>query len=208
LQGGALAGSSGSGAQGGSSGSGSQGGGSLGGSQGGGQGGAGGQSAAGVMVGNSAGQDAGARVSGSVQNPVVTLGKGIEAKTPIPLPDDPCRQKADGWYKPNWQVDSYAAVWRHMVRLNASYDLFEDIRAGTYKDPVVSVTLRSDGSVDNITFNRSSGRPEIDSAVRRVVQMLAPFQPFPRELAEECDVIEFPSIWSLNRGVRLTWRGQ
>ena len=44
-----------------------------------------------------------------------------------------------------------------------------------------------DGSVDSIVINQSSGVPEIDAAVVRIVQALSPYAPFPRDLAAEVE---------------------
>jgi chemotaxis protein histidine kinase CheA len=125
-----------------------------------------------------------------------------------PLADDICHQKATGWYKPDVQVDLYATVWRHTVSWEGDFDLLQDAKTGSYENPVVSVTIRSDGNVENVTFNKSSGRPEIDGAVRRVIHSLAPYSPFSRELSVDCQVVEFPSVWTFNRALRVTWRGQ
>jgi TolA protein len=122
--------------------------------------------------------------------------------------DDICRQKAAGWYKSDIQVELYAAVWRDTIKMKAPFDLLQAAKAGPYENPLVTVGIRSDGSVDSVTFNKSSGRTEIDEAVRRIIDMLAPYRPFPRELEADCNVVEFPSIWSFDRAVRLNWRGR
>jgi TonB family protein len=70
-------------------------------------------------------------------------------------------------------------------------------------DPLVSVTLRSDGSVDDVTILRSSGRPDIDEAVRRVVQMNARYSVFPPNVAANYDVVEIRRIWSFAGGLKL-----
>jgi outer membrane biosynthesis protein TonB len=45
--------------------------------------------------------------------------------------------------------------------------------------------------------------PEIDAAVRRIVQSLAPYPPFPQALARDYDVIEIRRTWSFDVAVRL-----
>jgi TolA protein len=122
--------------------------------------------------------------------------------------NDLCRQKAEGWYRSDIQVDIYAAAWRTMVRTNAPFEPLQAAKTAAYENPTVTVAIHSDGSVDSVTFNRSSGIPELDDAIRSAIEKLAPYDPFPPQLEADCDVIEFPSIWSINRGLRLTWRGQ
>jgi TonB family protein len=72
-----------------------------------------------------------------------------------------------------------------------------------HTDALVTVALRSNGTVEAVTFNRSSGVAQIDEAIRRVVQSLAPYQAFPPELAREYDVIEIRRAWTFDSAIRL-----
>jgi hypothetical protein len=158
-----------------------------------------------------------ARLADTDHNPAAKAPSGKTdarpaGRTAVPLPaappDNVCRQSGRQWSRPNLQVATYAAVWRHGIRQNAPFDLLQGAKSGPYDNPVVTVAVRSDGSVEAVTFNRSSGVEKIDDAVRRIIETLAPYGPFPRELEMDCDVIEIPSIWSFDRALRLTWRGQ
>jgi TonB family protein len=68
---------------------------------------------------------------------------------------------------------------------------------------IVTVALRSDGSVEGVTINRSSGAPEIDRAIQTIVMALSPYPPFPRDLAMDYDVIEIRRVWTFDNAVRL-----
>ncbi|HNU12775.1 MAG TPA: TonB family protein, partial [Rubrivivax sp.] len=61
----------------------------------------------------------------------------------------------------------------------------------------------SDGSVESVTFVVGSGVPEVDEAVRRIVQALTPFPPFAPALARELDVVEIRRTWQFDSAVRL-----
>ncbi len=69
--------------------------------------------------------------------------------------------------------------------------------------PLVTVAIGRDGSVESVTFVVSSGVPEIDEAVRQIIQSQAPYRPFPPALAGEFDVIEIRRTWHLDTAVRL-----
>jgi TonB family protein len=97
----------------------------------------------------------------------------------------------------------YAEKWRQNVELNAAFDLLKQAKTGPYENPVVTVALRSDGTVEGVTINRSSGLAEIDNAVRRIVMLLAPYAPFPGDLAMDIDVLEIRRVWSFDSAVRL-----
>jgi len=68
---------------------------------------------------------------------------------------------------------------------------------------MVTVAVRSDGSVESMTFVVSSGVAEIDKAIRRVVESQRPYPAFPPALAREFDVIEIRRTWYFDSAVRL-----
>jgi TonB family protein len=70
-------------------------------------------------------------------------------------------------------------------------------------DPVVSVAVRSDGSVEDVMIVRSSGHSELDAAVRRIVRLNARYAVFPPNVAARYDVIEIRRIWTFAEGLRL-----
>jgi TonB family protein len=68
-----------------------------------------------------------------------------------------------------------------------------------HTDPVVSIAIRSDGSVEDVTILRSSGRPDIDELVRRIVRLNARYSAFPANVAANYDVIELRRVWTFRR---------
>ena len=72
-----------------------------------------------------------------------------------------------------------------------------------HTDPVVTVAIRSDGSVESVTFGQSSGVPAIDEAIRRIVDSQKPYQVFPPALTREYDVIEIRRTWYFDMAIRL-----
>jgi TonB family protein len=68
---------------------------------------------------------------------------------------------------------------------------------------MVTVAIRSDGSVESVTFVVSSGVAELDEAIRRVVQNQMPYQRFSPALAREYDVIEIRRTWQFDVAIRL-----
>ena len=70
-------------------------------------------------------------------------------------------------------------------------------------DPLVSVSLRSDGSIDEVTILRSSGRPDMDEAAHRFVRLNARYSAFPPNVAARFDVIEIRRVWAFADGLKL-----
>jgi outer membrane biosynthesis protein TonB len=54
-----------------------------------------------------------------------------------------------------------------------------------------------------VEFVRPSGLPELDEAIRRVVQSLRPFPAFSPALARDYDVIEIRRTWTFDMAIRL-----
>ena len=99
---------------------------------------------------------------------------------------------------------AYAEAWARKIQLSApSFEMVRELAKQPYVDPVVTVAVRSDGSVESVNFVRSSGVPAIDEAIKRIVQGLANYPPFPPMLAREYDVIEIRRSWHFDMAIRL-----
>ena len=72
-----------------------------------------------------------------------------------------------------------------------------------HTNPIVTVAIRSDGTVESVIFVRSSGVAAIDEAVTLIVRSQANYQAFPPGLAREFDVIEIRRTWHFDIAVRL-----
>ena len=82
-------------------------------------------------------------------------------------------------------------------------DMVREAAKQPHTDPLVTVAIRSNGSVESVTFVRSSGVAAIDEAIRRIVDSQTPYQAFPPSLAREYDVIEIRRTWHFDVAVRL-----
>ena len=97
----------------------------------------------------------------------------------------------------------YAEAWARKIQLNPTMDAIRDLLRQPHTDPLVTVAIRADGTVESISFTRSSGVPAIDDAVRRIVEGQANYPAFPPALAREYDVIEIRRTWHFDTAVRL-----
>jgi hypothetical protein len=96
-------------------------------------------------------------------------------------------------------VDSFRQKIERNGALNYSSLSSQRVRI----DPLVSVAIRSDGSVDEVTIVRSSGRADTDEAVRRIVRVNARYSIFPPNVAVRYDVIEIRRIWRFDEQLKL-----
>jgi outer membrane biosynthesis protein TonB len=113
------------------------------------------------------------------------------------------RGRLFGRTDPNAELVLYAEAWARKIQLNTSADMFAEAVKRPHNDPLVIVALRRDGSVESVTFVLSSGVPDIDESIRRIVQSHVPYQAFPPGLARDYDVIEIRRTWYFDMAVRL-----
>lgn len=71
-----------------------------------------------------------------------------------------------------------------------------------YGSLVVTVAIKSDGSLEAVEINRSSGQRILDEAARRIVHLAAPFAPFPPEIARDTDILHITRTWLFTRSDR------
>ena len=113
------------------------------------------------------------------------------------------RYRLWGRTDPNAELILYAEAWSRKIQLNMTFDMVREAAMQPHTDPLVTVAIRSDGSVESVTFVKSSGAAALDEAIRRVVQSQAPYQAFPPGLAREFDVIEIRRTWYFDVAIRL-----
>ena len=66
------------------------------------------------------------------------------------------------------------------------------------------VSILPDGSVERIRILQSSGQSILDQSALEIVQLAAPFQPFPDELKKTVDVLEIIRTWRFHERTGLT----
>ncbi|MGL6111993.1 MAG: hypothetical protein ACRC2B_18020 [Rubrivivax sp.] len=103
----------------------------------------------------------------------------------------------------NAELVLYAEAWARKIQLNMTFDIVRDAVKRPHTAPLVTVAIRSDGSVESVTFVLTSGVVEIDDAIRRVVQSQLPYQAFSPALARDFDVIEIRRTWHFDTAIRL-----
>ena len=103
----------------------------------------------------------------------------------------------------NAEIIQYAEAFSRKIQLNMTIEMVREAAKERHNDPLVTVAIRSDGSVESLTFIRSSGVAAIDEAIRRIVASQEPYPTFPPALAREYDVIEIRRSWHFDVAVRL-----
>ena len=103
----------------------------------------------------------------------------------------------------NAELVKYAEAVSRKIHFNSASDAVFALAKQAHNPPMVTVAIRSDGSVESVSFVASSGVPAIDDAIRRIVQSQAPYPPFPPGLTRDYDVLEIRRTWHIDTAIRL-----
>ena len=104
---------------------------------------------------------------------------------------------------PNAELVQYAEAWARKIQFNTPVETVREVAKRPHTNPMVTVAIRSDGSVESVTFVLSSGVAEVDEAIRRIIEGQTPYRTFSPGLAREYDVVEIRRTWYFDDGVRL-----
>lgn len=100
---------------------------------------------------------------------------------------------------------AYMEAWRAKVVRVGNLNYPEQARKQRLSGSLVlDVALRRDGTIDEITIRRSSGVKVLDDAAIRIVELSAPFSPFPQHIKDETDILHIMRTWQFlnKRGFR------
>lgn len=67
----------------------------------------------------------------------------------------------------------------------------------------LTVSIKSDGTVENVELNRSSGQKILDTAALRIVKLAAPYAPFPTDIRRDTDILSITRTWIFTRSDQL-----
>jgi len=76
-------------------------------------------------------------------------------------------------------------------------------REGISGSLMMDVALNADGTIHDINILRPSGEPVIDEAARRIVNLAAPYAPFPPEILENTDILHITRTWEFSTSNQL-----
>ncbi len=68
----------------------------------------------------------------------------------------------------------------------------------------LTVSIKTDGTVENIEINRSSGQKILDEAALRIVRLGAPYSAFPADISRDTDVLSITRTWTFTRSDQFT----
>jgi protein TonB len=98
-------------------------------------------------------------------------------------------------------VAVYLDAWKRKVERVGTLNFPNQARRrGMSGSPVVEVALAADGRLIEVRVRKSSGHAELDRATVDILKLAAPFEPFPRDLAAQRDLLRFAYEWQFVGG--------
>ena len=67
----------------------------------------------------------------------------------------------------------------------------------------LTVSIRSNGTVESVEVSKSSGQRILDAAAVRIVKLAAPYAPFPEDIRKETDILSIVRTWSFTSNDQL-----
>ncbi len=113
------------------------------------------------------------------------------------------RRKEIGARTEEFAAAQYLEDWRQKVERIGNLNYPEAAKGKLYGNLLVYVSIKSDGTLENVELRRSSGHRILDEAALRVVRMAAPYASFPAALKRDTDIIGFARTWVFTRADQL-----
>ena len=99
----------------------------------------------------------------------------------------------------------YVEDWRLKVERIGNLNYPEVARARKlYGSLLLTVGIRADGSLESIAVDRTSGQKILDLAATKIVEMAAPYAPFPADIKRDTDILYITRTWTFAPGDSLT----
>jgi protein TonB len=100
-----------------------------------------------------------------------------------------------------YKYAAYLQAWRNKVEQIGTLNFPDEAKRNKlYGNLVLQVSLKSDGTIQQIQLRKSSGHKVLDDAAIRIVRLAAPFAPFPKNIAAEVDILDITRTWQFIGG--------
>jgi len=95
----------------------------------------------------------------------------------------------------------YVEDWRMKIERVGNLNYPEAAREQRlYGSLILTVSIRNDGTVENIEINRPSGNRILDAAAIHIVELSGPFAPFPPDIKRDTDILNITRVWTFTKG--------
>ena len=94
----------------------------------------------------------------------------------------------------------YVESWRQKVERIGNMNYPEAAKAQKlYGQLQMTVSIKADGSIENIEINQKSNHPVLDEAAKRIVELSAPYAVFPEDIKKDTDILSITRTWTFTQ---------
>jgi protein TonB len=97
----------------------------------------------------------------------------------------------------------YVEDWRQKVERIGNLNYPEGARGRIYGSLRVTVSIKPDGSIDDVQVDRPSEHKVLNEAALKIVRLAAPYAPFPPEIRKDTDILVITRTWTFAQGDKL-----
>ena len=110
------------------------------------------------------------------------------------------KRKFVGARASEYRFAQYVDNWRLKIERIGNLNYPEEAKARKlYGSLQLTVAIKSDGEVESVEINRSSGHKVLDQAAIRIVRLAAPFERFPANIRADTDILHITRTWTFTR---------
>jgi protein TonB len=114
------------------------------------------------------------------------------------------RRKFIGARTQEYRFAQYVESWRIKVERIGNLNYPQAARQKKiFGSLQLTVAIRSDGSVEKVEVNRSSGKSLLDAAAVRIVRLAAPYSPLPPDIRRDTDILSITRTWTFTEDDKL-----
>lgn len=126
------------------------------------------------------------------------IARDMDAYQKIP------RRKFIGAQAKEYRFARYVEDWRMKVERIGNTNYPEAARQNRlYGSLILSVSIRADGTIESVEVKRKSGKRVLDAAAVKIVEMAAPYSPFPDDIRRDTDILNITRTWTFAKGNEL-----
>ena len=97
----------------------------------------------------------------------------------------------------------YVEDWRLKIERVGNLNYPDGARGRMYGSLRLTVSLKPDGSIEDVQIDRPSEYRILNAAALKIVRLAAPFGPFPPEIRRDTDLLVITRTWTFAPGDRL-----
>lgn len=106
-----------------------------------------------------------------------------------------------------YRFAAYMEAWRAKVERIGNLNYPEAAKRQKITGALVlDVALEPNGNINEVNVQRSSGHRILDDAAIRIVELAAPYAPFPDNIRKDTDILHITRTWQFTQGNRLKSR--